>query len=96
MANALEVGRGNPGAVVRSAHAQAVPVEDLDDFSGQDGLELLDIRIFVPKVAKNISAAPNDFQLLAFHRNIFLNPIKRSLTRSTSRFGVLMPCVDLF
>jgi hypothetical protein len=43
IANAREVGRRNPGAAVRCAHAQTVPVERLDDFSGQDGLELLGI-----------------------------------------------------
>src|SRR5713101_6097144 len=49
IANAREVGRRNPGAAVRRAHAQTVTVKRLDDFSGQDGLELLGISILMPE-----------------------------------------------
>jgi hypothetical protein len=79
-----------------AADAQALPVERLDDPRGQDGLELIRIRILVSEVAKNISASPHYFQLFAFHRNISFSLCKRSFTRSISRLGVLMPCVDFF
>src|SRR5258706_7020215 len=96
IANAREVGRRNPGAAVCCAHAQTVPVERLNDFSGQDGLELLGVCILMPEVAKNISAAPHYLQLFALHRNISFNFFKRDLIRSISRCGVLVPCVDFF
>ena len=80
-----EVGRRNPGAAVRCAHAKTVPVKRLDDFSGQDGLELLGICVLVPEVAKNISAAPRYLQLFALDRNITFNPFTLSNLRRASR-----------
>src|SRR5208282_6085853 len=77
-----------------------VPVERLDDFGCEDRFELLEVCVLVPQIAEHISASPHHFQLFAFrfhcHRNISLNLFKRSLIRSISRFGVLMPCVDFF
>ena len=40
IANAREVGRRNGGSSVGSAHGQVLPVERLDDFGCQTGLEL--------------------------------------------------------
>ncbi len=62
--------------------------ERLDDFRGQDGLELIRIGVLVSQVAKNIFASPHYFQLFAFHRNISFNLFKRSFTRSISRLGL--------
>src|ERR1700730_4126194 len=90
IANAREVGRRNPGATVRRAYAQTVAVEHLDDFSGQDGLELLGIGIIMPEAAKNISAAPHYLQSFSFHRSIPFNLFRRALIRSISRCGVLV------
>jgi hypothetical protein len=95
VANAREVGRRNAGSVMRSAHSQAFPIERLDDFGGQDRLELLGIRVLVPKAAEQIAASPPCVQLF-FYRNISFSRFKRSLVGSISRFGVLMPCVDFF
>src|SRR5260370_36468823 len=95
-ADAREVSRSNPRAGVRRAHRQAFAVERLDDLGSQYGLELLCIRILAPQIAENIPTAARHCQLFAFHRNISFNLFKRSLIRSISRFGVLMPFVDFF
>ena len=55
--NAREVGRRRARAAMRAAHAQAFPVERLDDFGGQDRLELFDIRILMPQIAEHVPAA---------------------------------------
>jgi hypothetical protein len=54
MADAREAGRRNTGSTVRSAHGRAFPVERLNDFGGQDGLELLCARLLVPEVAERM------------------------------------------
>jgi hypothetical protein len=87
IANAREVGGGNPSASVRGANAQALPVERF---------ELLDIGALVPEVPENISTSANQFQLLALHRNLSLSLFNRSFIKSISCRGVLMPWVDFF
>jgi hypothetical protein len=57
IADTREVGRRNARAIMRRAYAHAVLVERIDDFGGQDGLELFSIGVLMPEVAKNISAA---------------------------------------
>jgi len=57
VAYARKVSRRRARAAMRPTHAQAFPVERLDDFGGQDGLELLGIGVFVPEVAEHIPAA---------------------------------------
>ena len=77
IADAREVSRRNSSAAVRSANAQPVAVESLDNFSGQHGFELLGIRILLPEVTEHIAAAPNHFQLFGFHRKIAFNLFRR-------------------
>jgi len=89
VADAREVGRRNPGAALCAADAQALPVERLDDFRGQDGLELIGIGILVSEVAKNISASPHYFQLFAFHRNISFKSLQTVLDQIDFTFGRL-------
>src|SRR2546422_7948997 len=96
MADAGEVRRRNPGAVVRGAHGQVLPIERLDDLGGQDRLELLRVRVFAPEVTKHVPAPRRYFPLLASHRSISFRLFRGSLIRSISRLGVLMPCVDFF
>ncbi len=81
---------------MRSANTKTIAVEHLDDFSRENGLELLGIRILVSEVAENISAPAHHFEFFAFHRNISFSLFKRFLIRSISCFGVLIPCVDFF
>ncbi len=75
----------NPVRLCAARHAQAVPVECLDDFSGQDCLELFDVRILMLQVAEDTPAPVRHFQLFAFHRNISFNPFNRFLIRPTQR-----------
>jgi len=78
---------------VRGAHGQALSVECLNDFGREDRLELLHVRVLVSQIAEHIPASAHYFQLFGFHRNISFNLFKRSLIRSISRFGVLLPWV---
>ena len=78
IADAGEVRRRDSRAVVRRAHGQVLPVERLNNFGGQDGLELFGIGVFMPEVAEHISAPPHHFQLFSFHRNISFSLFKRS------------------
>jgi len=78
------------------SNAQAIPIERLDNLSGQYRLELFDVGVLLPKIAKYISASAYHFQIFAFQPNLSFNLFRRSRTRSTSFFGVLMPWVDFF
>jgi hypothetical protein len=64
---------------VRRAHAQVLPIERLDDFDSEDGLELLNIRVLAPKVAEDVSAPAHHFQLFVLHRNISFSLFRRTL-----------------
>jgi hypothetical protein len=66
IANAREVGRRNPGAAVRCAHAQTVAVERLDDFGGQDGLELSGICFSCPRSRKTFPLPRTTFSFSLF------------------------------
>jgi len=70
IADTREVGCRDPGAPMSRAHAQAFPIERLDDFGSEDCLELLGIRVLVPEVAENTPAPAHHFRLFAFYRNI--------------------------
>jgi len=43
---------------VGGAHSQALAVDRLDDFSGQDGLKLLGVCVLMSQIAEDIPAAP--------------------------------------
>jgi hypothetical protein len=66
IANAREVGRRNSGAAVCCADAQTVPVKRLDDFSGQDGLELLGICFLCPRSRKTFPLPRTTFSFSLF------------------------------
>jgi len=87
---------GNSIGLVRRAHAQSIPVEDLDDFSGQDRLKLFNIRVLTSQIPEYVSASARDFQRFLFHQSLSFSFFNRSLISSISRLGVLMPCVDFF
>ena len=50
IADAREVGGRNPCAAVCGAHAQAFPIQRLDDFRREDSFELLGIRVLAPEM----------------------------------------------
>jgi len=74
IADAREIGRRNAGSIVRGAQGKTIPIERLDDFGGEDGLEQLGIRVLVSEIPENIPAPPHHFQLFPFHRNISFSP----------------------
>jgi len=78
------------------ADAQAISIERLDNLSGQYRLELFDVGVLLPNIAKYISATAYYSQIFAFQHNISFNLFRRSRMRSTSFFGVLMPWVNFF
>ena len=55
--NAREIGRRNARATVCRAHRQVFPIKRLNDFGGQDGLELFSVGVLVPQIAENIRAS---------------------------------------
>ncbi len=79
----------------RGSCSWALPIEHFDNFGGKNSFELLRVRVFVPEIAEHVSASPHNLQLF-FHRNISFNLFSRFSIYSTSRFGVLIPCVDFF
>src|SRR5580704_2933538 len=95
VADTGEVGSRNTRAPVRGPHGQPLAVHDLDDLGGEDRLELFGVRVLVLEVAEHVAAAAHDFQFF-LHRNISFNLLRRSLIRSISCLGVLMPFVDFF
>jgi hypothetical protein len=96
VANSRKIGSGDSGAPVGGAHAQAFAIKRTNDFGGEQRLELLNVRIFVSEIAKNIPASTYYFQLFVFHRSISFSFFSRSKIKSISRFGVLTPLVDFF
>ncbi len=80
VSNAREVRRCDPGAIVCGPYAQALPIGLFDHSSREDGFALLDVRVDVPEVSEDISAASHQIQ-----------PVP---SRSDSFFG--MPLVDHF
>jgi hypothetical protein len=79
ISDARKIGSSNPSAAVCGAHAQALPIERLNDLSRQDRLELLNVRVVVAEVAKNIPASAHHFRLIAFHGNISFSLFRRSV-----------------
>jgi hypothetical protein len=73
IADARKVGGRDACSIMRGAHGEVFPVEDLDDFGGQDGLALLRVRVLVPEVAEHIATSPHQLQFFAFHRNVSFN-----------------------
>jgi hypothetical protein len=64
-----------PRAVVGATDGQALSVERLDDLSGQDRLELFDIRILASQITEHVAAAARHLQTFRFHRNkLFQSP----------------------
>src|ERR1700692_462499 len=68
VADAREVSRRNAGSAVRGADGQAFPIECLDNFGGENRLELFSIGVLTPEVAEHIPATSHHFQFFAFHR----------------------------
>src|SRR4051794_739111 len=97
IADAGEVGGSDPGPRIRLTHGQALAVEGLDDFGGEDGLELVRIRVFAAEITKHIAGTPHYVHgFFALHFSISCRRFSRSFTRSISRLGVLIPVVDFF
>src|SRR5579863_4206558 len=67
VADSREVSRRNAGSAVRGAHSQAFPVECLNDFGGENRLELFSIGVLTPEIAEHIAATSHNFQFFAFH-----------------------------
>jgi hypothetical protein len=96
VSDAREVGRGEAGSALSSADAQLITIECLDDLGRQQGLQLFEIGVLAAEIAEDVSAAANQFQSFTFHLSASFSFFNRSLTRSISCFGVLMPCFDFF
>jgi hypothetical protein len=96
IADTREVCSRDPGPSVCSPHRQFVAVQRFDDLGRQQRLELLHVGADQTEVAVNIAAAANQLQRVVLNRSISFNRFTRAVTRSISRFGVLIPWVDFF
>ena len=68
-----------------------------DDPGGQDRLGLFQVRMRIAEITKHITASLNQFEVAFAHGNssLFSRP-SRSLAKSISAFGVLIPVFDFF
>ena len=57
IADAGEVGGGDPGAIVSCAHAELVPIERLDNLGSQTRLEMFDVCVGTAQIAEDISTS---------------------------------------
>src|SRR5450432_2645948 len=88
--HAREISRSYASQAMRFPNGQAIPIERLDNFCGQDRLELLYIRILFTEIPEHVSAAAHHFKLILFHLNISFNRFRRSLTASTRLDALLL------
>jgi hypothetical protein len=68
--HAREISRSYASQAMRFPNGQAIPIERLDNFCGQDRLELLYIRVLFAEIPEHVSAAAHHFKLILFHLNI--------------------------
>jgi hypothetical protein len=54
------------------------------------------VRVLMREIPKHVSTTAYYIQSFALHQKISFNFFSRSLIKSMSCFGVLMPCVDFF
>jgi hypothetical protein len=86
VANTREVGSRDARAAVRGADRQVFPIKRLDDFGGQDGLELFTISVLMPldRGTRCRFLAPDP--AFTFHRNLSFRFCKRLRLRKNSGF----------
>lgn len=94
--NPRKIRRRHPRPPRRPPHRQPLPIQPLHHLRRQHRLALIDIRVLMPQLAKHMPPPTYNLQARAHLPISFLNHRTRSRIRSTSRFGVLMPCVDFF
>jgi hypothetical protein len=82
---ARKISRSYARQAMRLPDTQAIPIEHLDNFRGQDRLELFYIRILFTEIPKHIAATAYHFKLFLLHLNISFNRFRRSRTVSSSR-----------
>jgi hypothetical protein len=93
---ARKIGRCKSGQLVRAANADAEIIQHSDDLRRENCFRVQDIRIGMAKIAEHISTSTHQFQIAFGHRNISFSRLSRSLIRSTSICGVLIPLFDFF
>ena len=85
IAHAREISCSYAREAMRLPNTQAIPIERLDNFRGQDCLELFYIRILFTEIPEHVPAAAYHFKLFLFHLNISFNRFRRSRIASISR-----------
>ena len=93
---ARKIGRCKSGRLVRAANADAKIIQHADDLRRDNRFRVQDIRIGMAEIAEHISASTHQFQIAFGYRNISFSRLSRSLIRSTSICGVLIPLFDFF
>src|SRR5712692_4691977 len=96
VANAREFGVRNAGEFFCVPRRELAFVEHANDFRGRNGTCLLEARIGPAKIAIDIAAAANQFEVILAHFSASFNRLRRSIIKSTSICGVLIPFLDFF
>src|SRR5437763_129752 len=79
-----------------SARRELAPVQHAYDLGRENGACLLKIGIGTAEVAEHVAAAAHQFKIILAHRRASFSRLIRSLMRSTSTCGVLIPLFDFF
>jgi len=74
-----EVHRNKPREFVRLTYADILLVQGADNPSRESGFSLMNIRVRIVKVAQDISATADEFNITLYHRKASLNRLTRSL-----------------
>ena len=83
--HARKISRSYARQAMRLPDTQAIPIERLDNFCGQDRLELLYIRALFAEIPEHVPATAYHFKRFPFHFNSSFNRFRRSLIASISR-----------
>jgi hypothetical protein len=71
--HAREISCSYASEAMRLSDTQAIPIERLDNFCGQNRLELLYIRTLFAEIPEHVPATAYYFKLFFFHLNISFN-----------------------
>jgi hypothetical protein len=86
----------NAGELFRVPRREFAFVEHPNDFRGRNGACLLKASIGPAKIAIDIAAAANQLEVILSRFSTSFNRLRRSMIKSTSICGVLIPFLDFF
>jgi hypothetical protein len=94
--HARKIGCRKSGQLMRAPHGNPAIVQDADNSRRENSLGLKNIGIRMAEVAEHVAASTHNFDGVLFHCKTSFSRFNRSLIRSTSICGVLIPLFDFF